>query len=542
MMKSILYKSMILGGVIALCVSCNKLDLGPIDYYGSESYWKTEAQVSGYVDGLHKHFRDQAWQHTIIFGEIRGGAFSEASTSGDGFTLSNQVLIQQNITRDAIGGPATFGNLFGRITNCNLLIARTTDAEYIADDKKNFYLAQAYGLRAYYYYDLYRIYGGVPIRTDVNVIDGELDPNKLYLERSTPEKVMDLIKSDITKSLELFGDNNKFQNYNQDNKVYWTKAASECLAADIYLWTAKVTTKWTLEDGTAANHVANPADINIAKAHLKDLEANYALDLEDDFAKIFDTKNKANKEIIFAVRYLLGEQTNNNNQFLYSVATGSTQASGLREDGTPWNDPLTVDRSQGFEYKKGTVDLFDEKDTRKDATFLISYKKDDQDNLTYRGSFVQKNIGHINNEGQRVFDGDYILYRLPWVYLSLAEVANYEGDNANVEKYINLVRERAYGEDWNVATYGYVAGDFVTNELAILNEKTKEFIQEGQRWWDIRRMTSTKGGDPLVFDLRAGIDRTEPILDKATEEHKLLWPVDQNLLNNDLKIKQTPGY
>lgn len=47
--------------------------------------------------------------------------------------------------------------------------------------------------------------------------------------------------------------------------------------------------------------------------------------------------------------------------------------------------------------------------------------------------------------------------------------------------------------------YGYKNSDYTTNELAILHEKDKEFIQEGQRWWDIRRMTLTKGGKHLVF-------------------------------------------
>ena len=43
-------------------VSCNDwLTLGPIDYYGSESYWKTEANFDSYIDGMHKNMRDQAW-------------------------------------------------------------------------------------------------------------------------------------------------------------------------------------------------------------------------------------------------------------------------------------------------------------------------------------------------------------------------------------------------------------------------------------------------------------------------------------------------
>jgi len=129
---------------------------------------------------------------------------------------------------------------------------------------------------------------------------------------------------------------------------------------------------------------------------------------------------------------------------------------------------------------------------------------------------------------------------LPWVYLSLAEIANMEGDNAKVTEYVNLVRQRAYGSNWG-AEFTFTASDFTTNELAILHEKDKEFVQEGQRWWDIRRMTLTKGGKHLVFTPEGSFTGT-PILNESTEAHKVLWPIDKTLLDNDDALVQTPGY
>lgn len=76
---------------------------------------------------------------------------------------------------------------------------------------------------------------------------------------------------------------------------------------------------------------------------------------------------------------------------------------------------------------------------------------------------------------------------MPLVYLMLAEVENMQ--RRDVAYYINKVRERAYGEAWDEDVCGYENADFTTNELAILHEKDKEFVQEGQRWWDLRRMT-----------------------------------------------------
>lgn len=533
-------KSTILYGLLVassglLVTSCaDKLDLSPIDYYGSGSYWKTEAQATAYIDGIHKHLRDAAWQHTITFGELRGGRFITGASS-DGMGVSNGDIILQNFD-ETHTGVSKFGDLFGRITNLNLFIARVTDATYLSDEMKNFYLGEVYGLRAFYYFDLYRIYGGVPLRLTADVVEGVIDPNKLYMARSTPKEVMTQIKSDLNKSMEYFGSMNDFDPYKRGKKVYWSKAATECLMGEVYLWTSKVTT---------GDDVANPADLTIAKTHLESVLNNYNLKMLDNFSQVFNAKNKANDEIIFAIRFLEGEATNSNGTFTYNVGTGSTK-NRYQANGEVFGDALDIQNTgnQTYEYNKAVYQSFDDADTRKEATFIASYNKDGKTGeLSLYGTHVRKNIGYVNAQGARVYCGDYIFYRLPWVYLTLAEIANMEGDNAAVAKYINLVRKRAYGNAWDETLYAYPeTADFTTNELAILHEKDKEFIQEGQRWWDLRRMTLTKGGTPLVFCKEGSLLGDAPILNKSTEAHKLLWPIEKTMLDKDPALEQTPGY
>ncbi|HAR38333.1 MAG: hypothetical protein A2W86_07205 [Bacteroidetes bacterium GWD2_45_23] len=531
-------KLTIISGVMLFLIgathtSCSDaLDLSPIDYYGSGSYWKTEAHATGYIDGIHKHLRDAAWQHTIVFGELRGGHYV-SGTSGDGSSVYNGSIIQQNFDANNTG-VSKFGDLFGRITNCNLFIARVTDADYIPEAKKNYYLGMVYGIRAFYYFDLYRIYGGVPLRLGVEVIDGELDPTKLYMPRAKASEVMTQIKSDLQKSLDYFGDVNDFNPYGLGKKVYWNKAATESLIGEVYLWNAKVST---------GDNAAKQADLTVAKQHLENVTKNYGLKMLTDFSKVFDAKNKANDEIIFAIRYAEGEASNAVNQYIYNVGTGQTNKNAYLEDGTLFNDPLNIATSssqQRYEYTKKFFEIFDMKDSRRNATFLPSYNKDSQGNLVYRGVSTIKNIGLENSNGIRQWVGDFIFYRLPWVYLSLAEIANMEGNDPKVEEYINLVRQRAYGANW-APEFAFTAGNFTTNELAILKEKDKEFVQEGQRWWDLRRMTLTKGGKPLVFTTEGSFEGT-PVLNEATEAHKVLWPLDKSLLDNDDALEQTPGY
>ena len=99
---------------------------------------------------------------------------------------------------------------------------------------------------------------------------------------------------------------------------------------------------------------------------------------------------------------------------------------------------------------------------------------------------------------------------------------------------------RAYKSE--TGSHIYKASDFLTNELAILHEKDKEFVQEGQRWWDLCRMKNAKDGIPLVFCNEGDIEGKRAVLNQETEAYKVLWPLDNEILNNDSALEQTPGY
>ncbi|NLZ96315.1 MAG: RagB/SusD family nutrient uptake outer membrane protein, partial [Bacteroidales bacterium] len=357
LIKYIIISTVFAASLLTVNTSCSDLlDLSPIDNYGSESYWKSEAHATGYIDGIHKHLRDAAWQHSIVFGELRAGHYI-SGTSGDGASVFNGSIIQQNFDSNNTG-VSKFGDLYGRITNCNLFIERVTDADYMPEEKRDYYLGMVHAIRAFYYFDLYRVYGGVPLRLGIEVIDGELDPTKLYLPRAKASEVVDQIKKDINQSLEYFGNNNDFDPYNMGKKAYWNKAATEALAADVYLWNSKVST---------GDNQANTEDLQVAKKHLLNLVNNYNLQLESDFSKVHDTENKSNDEVIFAIRYLEGEAQNSANNYLYDPYVGGTKGNAYLEDGSLFVDPLGISTSQAqqrSEYVKDLFLSFDKKDSR----------------------------------------------------------------------------------------------------------------------------------------------------------------------------------
>lgn len=137
-----------------------------------------------------------------------------------------------------------------------------------------------------------------------------------------------------------------------------------------------------------------------------------------------------------------------------------------------------------------------------------------------KGTVLKKNLGYVNSSNKRVFCGDEAVYRYADAILMMVEVANMEG--GDVAAYINRIRERAYGSNWDETLYGYKNSDFKTNELAILHERDKEFVNEGKRWFDIVRMKDGKDGKPLAFSADTAYKDANPVL-KSNEEHKLLW-------------------
>ena len=213
------------------------------------------------------------------------------------------------------------------------------------------------------------------------------------------------------------------------------------------------------------------------------------------------------------------------------------------EEGNIIQDPLDLKGSGWFkkEYREELVKSFDKTDSRRAATFLEYYSSPDMKEATF-GVSTLKYLGH-EESGIRYYDSDVIMMRYADVLLMMAECEN--GLGGSCAPWINQIRERAYGKNYS-EEHAYTDGDYASNELAILKERDKEFVAEGKRWFDVRRMHDANK-QPLVFSSTASYPKVygaqpSPILDKATEAHKLLWPIDVNTRTVNPEIEQTIGY
>ncbi|MBP8790704.1 MAG: RagB/SusD family nutrient uptake outer membrane protein [Breznakibacter sp.] len=506
--------------VLLLTSSCEQLDLAPEDYYGSSSFWKNEAQVKGYIYGMHSQIRSSATTLWLL-GEARGG-LQKSGTSSTATSLDYSSPIKNQAFTAGTTGLSSWAGFYGRIFGVNLAIKKVeNECKFLSDGNRQYYLGQLYGIRAFYYFWLYRTYGGVPIVTEPKITEGITTAEPLYTPRATPKETFDFIKSDINKSIDNFGANVTML----DKKSIWSKYASLMLKAEVYLWSAKVTT---------GDQMPDAGDLTIAKNALEEVKP--AFSLLPSFSSVFTFGNKGNNEIIFAIRFQENEATNNVSQFVYSdnVFVGAKYS----KEGKLMGDTLNL-RGNGLlrnEYIFPLLGTYDSNDTRKNTTFLDFYSNASGAN---GGLILRKFLGTINSNNSRIYVDDIPVYRYADVLLMMAEIKNKQGEDPSGE--INEIRQRAYGDKYDAAIHGHTNQGFALNELAILLERDKEFVFENKRWFDMVRMQDA-AGKPLAFSSTLPYGSNIPLLNETTEAHKLLWPVDVNTLNNDPKVTQTPGY
>lgn len=510
------FKYILFVAMLGIAVSsCRKtLELAPEDYYGDGNFWKNEAQVTNFMVGLHKQFRDNQFMF-LRLGEMRGGGFSNVDRQNT--SLSELTIINQAI-EETSAGVGSWAGFYNPILQLNLFIQKVEGADFLAD-KKDYLLGQAYAMRAYYYFHLLRTYGGVPLIVEAEVLNGNTDAVSLRKARASEAEVLAAIKADVNKSITLFGAAGT-----PADKSQWNPQAALMLKGEVYLWSAKVynTTADLAEAKTALNAITGPS-----------LQAN--------FADVF--KNKNNGEIILAIRYHDGEAEMGTgySNFLYStfnfdnlhVKDSTTLAPTL-------SDPLNIASApaqiiQRYAYTFELFQSYDIADKRRNATFYDYYKTSASGAgvvVTVRNTALVKFLGEMNAANRRVFTNDWPVYREADRLLMLAEITNAEGGDPS--QYIQPIRDRAFA---NADPAPFVNGSKDANELAIFAERSKEFVYEGKRWYDIRRMKYDN--EPLVF-----ISANHPygVLDKATQGYKILWPVEAGIWTNDPLVDQTPGY
>ncbi|MGQ7868633.1 RagB/SusD family nutrient uptake outer membrane protein [Sunxiuqinia sp. sy24] len=496
-MKMKLYTLLFL--VTALFSACD-LELKPESELTYNGFWESEEAVRAAHTGIYASYRNYTftqWQMGEVRSDVWGGnTFANSPNDID--------LIANNISSTLVFF-SNWSNFYGLMHYVNDFIKNAPNVEFADEAERNHMLGQVYGLRAQIYYTMVKAWGDVPINTEPLL---EVNLELLKKPRSPKEEVMQQIKADLAKSLEYFGNDNSLWN---GRSVYWSKAATLALKGDAYLWSGKV-----LGGGTA--------DFTEAKAALSQI-AGFSL---VDYQNLWGQNNEENNEFIFSVDY---QQDQAGNFYGNLFTTRQIDVADLYdENANPMKDFVINGLSRYGASDKTLLLLDDTLDQRRntfirfysDSAIHIPYQAEDPN---YQGAVLNKFLGIIGEDGSRLSYNNVPLYRYADVLLLLAEAKNNLDEDPSAE--INAVRARAYGD--NFAGNEYINGSKEQNTKAILDERYKEFVGEGKRWWDLVR-----AGGTYVFDEIESLD--------ASEAYKIYYSISESMLADDSELTQTDGY
>lgn len=484
--------------IAAIIISSCELDMQPESDLTFNGFWDTEEAARAAHVGVYANYRNYAYTFWLM-GELRSDVWGGNTIESP----SGINLIENNISTTVVHF-GNWANFYGLLHYINDFIKNAPNVPFRDEADKDHMLGQIYGLRAQVYYTMLKAWGEVPISTDPLL---EVDLEKLKKPRAPKEQVMEQIKSDIATSLDFFGNDNSFWN---GKNVYWSKAATLALKGDVYLWSGKV-----LGGG-------NP-DFSEAKSALEQIDGFSRV----NYSELWGQQNEFNNEFIFSFDY----QQDQANNFYASFTGRAVDFAGLYDENGESVADIVVNGASRFGPSDKTLLLLDDQNDKRSNTFVRLYDDGEThipfeaDDPNYKGALLTKFLGIIGDDGSRKNYNNVPLYRYADVLLLLAEAKNNLGEDPSAE--INLVRERAYGD--NFADYEYVNGTKTENMKVILDERYKEFIGEGKRWWDLVR-----AGDGIVFEEVATLD--------ASEAYKIYYSISESMLSNDPELEQTEGY
>lgn len=491
-----LYKKIILILLpLAFAVSScdDQLNLSPKSLIGSNSYWNSQEDVQGAIMGMYVRFRGETNRNLSYWGDAR----SELLTYGGAASENLENYFENTLNATSYPGP-TWKGLYTVMHDCNLLLQEIPNIEFESDAVRNEALAQVYTMRAYLYFVMVRVWGGVPIVTEPTI---GFDAESSFKARNTSTEVTAQIAADISEAEKLFP-TNLFLN----GRSVWSKPALNAFKGNFYLWKAKVMG-------------GGDADLNTALTALQAVQLA-DVSLLDDYDKIFRYDNKQNDEILMSMHYEDLESSSMYNAWIFETYGGDAIVGG---------DPVSVaiHGTGGGINRWGPAPLFrnqfEDDDSRKLATFIHIKTADENGDYTVHYASVLRKFRGFVEDGSRKFLDDVVLYRYADVLLMIAEAKNALGQDPTGE--MNQVRQRAFGD--NFEGHEFVNGTKAENNDAILKERLLELGFECKRWFDLLRFDK-------AFEIVPSL--------QGRDAYLKLFPISSVTISQNSKIEQNPGY
>ena len=208
--------------------------------------------------------------------------------SGGDLSVPDYFLGTQNNIRE---------NTWGHIRDINDLIRGVSNGP-LTQEQKNEILGQAYFLRAWRYYNMFKFYGGLPIITEV------LNPTAdAFTPRSTSKATYEFILSDLKKSADMLAARTANGGWNGDNWGRITTGTALALKGRLMLlWASPLFNRKNDESRWTAAYNEMKADLSKIQACGYGLYQTTNNINGSDFANQF-VQNTRNPEGVFVINF-----------------------------------------------------------------------------------------------------------------------------------------------------------------------------------------------------------------------------------------------
>lgn len=484
---------LIFATVAGMIVSCKKLDVAPTSFITKENFYTNEADaiagLTSVYSALNVDPTDQSlYGRNLYFLTDMGSDYAIAGSSAINANVRAISALTYDATNDRV--QLAWKQLYSGINRANVAIENIPRAN-ASEVIKTRLINEAKFLRALFYFNAVRLWGAVPL-----VLQGatSLDINTLKVPRTPVEQVYAQIIKDLTDAESLPA------TFTGADAGRATAGSAKSLLVKVYL-----TRKEWGKASAKAREVTTGA---------------FGYDLVTNFYDLFDKNKKNGKEHIFSAQFepnLLGDGQ-----------SGSTFRAAFT--GFVQTEPADIlsDVAQFY-------DIFQPGDTRRDVSYAKRLLNPATGTFyTFSKPLFRKYLDTTNFGATTNWAINFPIIRYADVLLSLAEAVNEEaGPTAEAFEAVNKVRRRAFGKPINTpdATVDLAGLSATALREAIYEERKKEFIQEGQRWFDLVRWGR------LVTEVKKVASKST-----ATERNNL-YPIPQSEINiNPEGLPQNPGY
>lgn len=125
--------------------------------------------------------------------------------------------------------------------------------------------------------------------------------------------------------------------------------------------------------------------------------------------------------------------------------------------------------------------------------------------------------GGVSNPSYAVYGSTLLFTRLEEMTLLRAEILAVLKQDAEATRLLNVVKTGRKMKGYTDAS----SEDLLT---AIFQERRRELMGEGWRWYDLVRYNRLRGADPKIKEM--------------IEKEGIYWPIAQEVLNNNKKLEQ----